>query len=181
VTTYTITLHDPRDDAGDELVERVAYTNLLRSELPHDLPTITVADAQLASDLQPARQRTYAFRLWDVDGDLVGNATTTVDAEQDDDPDVLVAGINVLPAHRRQGLGTRLLAELVTLAGSLGKTVIVGDTFDGIPSGPAFAATIGATRIDTDHRRLIETPWELPVEAAQRWLAARGGPPPGAS
>ena len=94
----------------------------------------------------------------------MGNATARVDAEDTEDPDVLFAGINVLPAHRRKCLGTRLLAELVALARSLDKTVIVG-----------------ATPLDPNHPRLIETPWELPVETAQRWLDRRGVLPPAGS
>ena len=177
---YTITLHDPRDDAGDELIERVAYANLLRSELAaFDLPPLTVAEAQQVTASQPARVRIYAFRVRDAHGDLVGNATSRVDPADDEDPDVLLGGINVLPDHRRQGLGARLLSELVTLAGSLDKTVIVGDTFAGIDAGPAFATAVGARRLEPDFPRLIETPWELSVEAAQQWLADRGVTPSG--
>jgi mycothiol synthase len=148
---FTITLHDPKQDTDVEIAERVAYTNLLRSELLPDDPPLTVEQVAAASAAQPERIRTYAFRVRDEAGDLAGNATTSVDAEERDNPDVLVAGINILPAHRRRGLATRLLAELVTLAEALGKTRIIGSTFEGIDAGPAFAAAVGAAAAQAVH------------------------------
>ena len=146
-----------------------------------DLPPITVDDARAASAAQPSRQRTYAFRLRDPDGDLAGNATTTVDADETEDPDVLVAGINVLPAHRGRGLGTRLRAELVALARSLDKPYLVGDTDEGIGSGAAFAVAVGARPLDPPAHPgpFIERTWELPVETAAAWLRQRGVEAPG--
>ena len=148
---FTLTLHDPTQDTEAELAERVAYTNLLRREVLPDDPPITVAQVRAALAAQPDRIHTYAFRLKDSAGALVGNATTSVDAHERDNPDVLVAGINVLPAHRRGGHGLRPLAELVALADDLGKTRIVGDTYEGADAGPAFADAIGAIPRQANH------------------------------
>ena len=167
---YTITLHDPREDDAEALAERVAYTNLLRQELLRDDPPVSVEQVAAALAAQPARLRTYAFRARDAGGELVGNATTTVDADERDNPDVLAAGINVLPAHRRNGLGTRLLAELVDLATHLGKTRIVGDTFEGIDAGPAFATAVGASAKQANHLNHLPLA-EVDRPMLERWVA----------
>ena len=166
----TITLHDPTQDSPDELEERVAYTNQLRQEILPDDPPITVEQVAAALAAQPDRIRTYAFRLKDADGALVGNATTSVDAKDDDNPEVLVAGINLLPAHRRQGHGARLLAELVALARELGKTRIVGDTFEGAEAGPAFAEAVGATPRQANHLNHLPLA-EVDRPMLERWVA----------
>ena len=167
---YEIKLHDPTLDGPDELAVRVSYTNLLRSEILPDDPLVTVEQVAAALAAQPKRIRTYAFRVWDAEGDLVANATTSVDAEERDNPDVLAAGINVLPAHRRQGLGTRLLAELVQLAESLGKTRIVGNTFEGVDAGPAFADVIGAIPAQANHLNHLPLA-EVDRPMLERWVA----------
>ena len=167
---FTITLHDPTQDTADELAERVAYTNLLRQEVFPDDPPITVQQVAAALAAQPDRIRTYAFRLKDPDGALVGNATTSVDATEKDNPEVLFAGINVLPAHRRRGHGARLLAELVALATDLDKTRIVGDTFDGVDAGHAFAEAIGALPRQANHLNHLPLA-EVDRSLLERWVA----------
>ena len=167
---FTITLHDPKQDSPDELGERVAYTNRLRREILPDDPPITVEQVAAALAAQPERIRTYAFRLKDADGALIGNATTSVDAKEQDNPDVLAAGINLLPEHRRQGHGARLLAELVGLATELGKTRIVGDTFEGADAGPAFAEAIGAIARQANHLNHLPLA-EVDRPMLERWVA----------
>jgi mycothiol synthase len=167
---FTITLHDPTQDSDEELAERVAYTNELRREVLPDDPPITVEQVAAALAAQPDRIHTYAFRLKDADGALVGNATTSVDAKERDNPDVLAAGINVLPAHRRQGHGTKLLAELVALADSLGKTRIVGDTYEGVDAGAAFAEAVGGTARQANHMNHLPLA-EVDRPMLERWVA----------
>ena len=167
---YEITLHDPTLDGPDELAVRVSYTNLLRREILPDDPPVTVEQVAAVLAAQPKRIRTYAFRAWDAEGDLVANATTSVDAEERDNPDVLAAGINVLPAHRRRGLGTRLLGELVQLAQDLGKTRIIGDTFEGVDAGAAFADVIGATPRLANHLNHLPLA-EVDRPMLERWVA----------
>lgn len=167
---FTITLHDPTQDSPEELAQRVAYTNLLRREVLPDDPPLTVEVVAAALAAQPDRIHTYAFRLKDADGTLVGNATTSVDADERDNPDILAAGINLLPAHRRQGHGARLLAELVALADDLGKTRIVGDTFEGVDAGAAFAEAVGATVRQANHINHLPLA-EVDRPMLERWVA----------
>jgi GNAT superfamily N-acetyltransferase len=166
---YTITFHDPLEDSDEVIAERVAYTNLMHREILPDDPPIDLAQSIAAIRAAPKRIRRMSFRVRDAEGALVANATTSIDPD-DDNPDILWAGINVLPPHRRRGLGTRLLAELVGLAEQEGKTRIVGNTFDEVEAGAAFATAIGAESKQAVHTN------HLPMEDVNRtqlegWVA----------
>jgi GNAT superfamily N-acetyltransferase len=147
---YTITRHDPRQDTDDEIAERVAYANLLRSEILPDDPPQTAEQAAAAIRNSPARVRHITFRVRDAGGALVANATSQLDPE-DDNPDVLFAGINVLPGHRRHALGARLLDALVDVAREEGKTRLLGATYAGVPAGPSFVEAIGGEAKQAAH------------------------------
>jgi GNAT superfamily N-acetyltransferase len=166
---YTITRHDPRDDTDDEIAERVAYANRLRVELLPDDPDQTVEQAVAAIRSSPARLRHVTFRVRDEHGALVGNATTRIDPE-DDNPEVLWAGINVLPAHRRRGVGRRLLAEIVALAEAEGKTRLIGTTWATVPAGARFAEAFGAEARQANHLNHLPLA-EVDRPMLERWVA----------
>ncbi len=140
---FTITFHDQRHDTDDEIAERVAYLDRLRQELLPDDPPTSVEQAIAANRASPEHIRRLSFRARDPEGALVGNASTSIDPD-DDNPDVLMAGINVLPEWRRKGLASLLLGELVGLAEREGKTRLIGQTFGAIESGRHFASAAGA-------------------------------------
>lgn len=186
---YTITLHDARHDTDDEIAERVAYTNQLRDEILPDDPPQTVEQAIASVRNAPARIRFRSFRVRDeATGALIANATANID-DEDDNPDVLLAGINVLPSHRRRGIGAHLLAEVIELARTEGKTRLLGVTFADVPAGAAFAGAIGATSKQAAHlnhlpvaevdRPMLEG-WvaEAATRAADYELLAWDGPVP---
>ncbi|MFN8497421.1 MAG: GNAT family N-acetyltransferase [Anaerolineae bacterium] len=52
--------------------------------------------------------------------------------------------LKVLPAHRRQGLGERLLARIANAAEAAGRTLLLGWAESSLPDGNAFAVGLGA-------------------------------------
>jgi GNAT superfamily N-acetyltransferase len=165
---YTITRHDPLQDTDDEIAERVAFSNLMTQEVLPDDPPATVEQAIAAIRSSPERIRRISFRARDAGGVLVGAAGTNIDPE-DDNPDVLFAGLNLLPDHRRQGLGTRLLAELVRFAIAEGKTRLIAHTVEGRP-GPEFAEAVGATTKQANHMNHLPLA-EVDRPMLERWVA----------
>ena len=168
---YTTTFHDLRDDTDEQIVERVAYQELLRSEILPDEPPIDVRQVIAQTRSLPARIRRLSFRVRDGEGNLVANATTTIDAESDN-PDVLEVGINVLPPHRRNGVATQLLRDVVELARREGKTRLLGTTFPEIEAGGAFAAAVGAEAKQASHMN------HLPLAEVDRPMLERWVPMP---
>ena len=167
---FTIRLHDPKDDRDDEVAERVALGNVLKDELLPDDPDSTVEQAIAALRSQPERIRRFSFRARDADGRLVALAGTNIDPDNDDNPDVLWAGINILPDARRQGLGTRLLAELVALARAEGRTRLIGSTMGGREDGEAFAKAVGAVSRQATHLNHLPLA-EVDRPMLERWVA----------
>lgn len=166
---YTITRHDPRHDTDDEIAERVVYANRLRSEVLPDDPDETVEQTAAAIRTSPPRLRHVAFRVRDEDGQLVANAGTRIDPE-DDNPDVLWAWINVLPAHRRSGIGRRLLAELLDVAEAEGCSRLLGSTWERVPAGASFAEAFGAVARQAAHLNHLPLA-EVDRPMLERWVA----------
>ncbi len=165
---YTITQHDPLQDTDHEIAERVAFGNLMTQEVLPDDPPSTVEQAIAATRSAPERIRRISFRVRDAEGQLVGSAGTNIDPE-DDNPDVLFAGVNLLPTHRRQGLGTRLLAELVRFAFAENKTRLIAHTVEGRP-GPEFAEAVGATTKQANHMNHLPLV-EVDRPMLERWVS----------
>jgi GNAT superfamily N-acetyltransferase len=77
--------------------------------------------------------------------------------------------VSVHPDHRRQGVGTALLAELTRLVIADGKTRYVAATSDLIEGGPAFAKSLGAVSKQAEHVNHVPIA-EADREMLERWV-----------
>ena len=95
----------------------------------------------------------------------MGTANFGIDPDYDTNPDLVGAGISVAAGHRRRGVGSRLLAELIKAVKAEGRTRIVGGTNERVPAGHAFATAIGAEAKQAAHvnRLLISDVDRAPV------------------
>jgi GNAT superfamily N-acetyltransferase len=119
-----------------------------------------------------ARVRRYFFA--DEGSLLVGAATLSVYG-----PAFVFADLSVLPSHRRQGIGTALLEELVAAAREAGASSFFGHHWS--EDGAAFASHVGARDDQRDIRATLELRRaELPepsVPAGWRLLTWIGAAP----
>jgi mycothiol synthase len=78
--------------------------------------------------------------------------------------------ISVLSEYRRQGLGTKLLEQVLRVAQGAGRTTVIFSTSERIAAGAAFAEKIGAKPGIENHsnRLMLE---ELDREMIERWIA----------
>lgn len=82
---------------------------------------------------------------------------------------LMQCSIEVLPAYRRQGIGTRFLRELVDDADAHQRRLLIAGTTDRIPAGGAFLRKIGATPgVETRINQLKVS--ELNRPALTEWL-----------
>lgn len=79
------------------------------------------------------------------------------------------AGIAVRADQRRQGIGRRLLAEIVAAAEADGRTTIGGSVRPGIPAGARFAEAFGAEQKLVGNRNAL---WirELDLDMLNQWV-----------
>ncbi|MDQ3106503.1 MAG: GNAT family N-acetyltransferase [Actinomycetota bacterium] len=170
---FNITLHDPQLDSDDEISELVDLENELKREVLPDEPPTSAAQVIAATRARPERHRRYLWKVRDADGRLVGIAATTVDPEDDDNPDILWCGMALLPEVRRRGVGSRLLAELVRVAQLEARTRIIGHTVEGRTGGPEFAVAAGAASKAVEHLNHLPLA-EVDRPMLEGWVAEAG-------
>jgi mycothiol synthase len=165
---YTFTLHDPLKYTDEEIAQAVEYSNAIQFEaLPDDPPTpleLAIASYRNAPD----RLRRTSVRAWSPDGELVGSTGLRVDPDHDDNPDLAFGSVTVRADHRRNGVGTQLLAYFVALAKQENRTRLVGDTNGRLP-GAEFAEVIGAEVKQATHMNHLPIA-SVDVEKMQRWV-----------
>ncbi len=168
--TYTITEHDAARDSDEEIAALIALGNEMQAQIfPEDPPT-PIAQGIAVRRAEPKTHRRWSFRATDDQGRLVAEAGSSVDPDHDDNPDTLWVHINVAADHRRRGIGSRLLSELVALAARERRPRILGMTNDRLAGGAAFAREVGAQarqRWHVNHLPLGEV--ERPM--LERWVS----------
>lgn len=187
--SYTFTVADPMDFSDDDIRDGVDLANTLSAEVVPDDPPTPYDQAIETHRSRPKRLRRTSIRVRDAAGVLVGSTAITIDPEHDDNPDMLPIGINVLASHRRNGVGTQLLAHVVALAKREQRTRLIGGTSSRLPGGEAFALSLGAEKKQAAHmnrlmisdvdRALMEQ-WvaDAAVRAAEYELFGFDGPVP---
>jgi len=147
---YTFEDVDVRIADDDLLAELNAFNNAQAAEArPEDPPT------PLAAFLAGVRSNPDFVDIWIFvaragDGSVSATAQGVV-VRTGDNEHVLRAGINVDRAHRREGIGTALLARLAEVAEKETRRLIIGRTTDRVPAGAAFARQLGAEEALTQH------------------------------
>jgi len=167
---YTLTQHDPRAFTDEEIADAVALRHVLDAEVTPDDPPLPLERALAAHRSVPERMRRWAFRVRDGGGTLVASAGTSIDPEHDDDPDVLWVAISVHPDHRRRGIGTRLLAELVDLARAEERTRVISSSVDVVKGAEAFARAVGADPKLPQHVNHLEFD-DIDRPMLEKWVA----------
>lgn len=154
--TYTLNRFDPATATDAEFRARHAFLNLIRREAHPDDPP-----RSLQSTIDNARAwqvfEDVDIQVWDVvqEGEVVAELFATV-AHREDNRHLMNVNLQVLPAHRRRGLGTALLEKAVQLAEAENRTLLISFTHANAPAGALFAERTGAEAGLTAHtNRLV--------------------------
>ena len=142
--------------ADDGLVRDVAaLMNAVSSErVPEDPPLSFEAFASRVRN----RPSMVVIRDWlarSADGELVARGFV-VRFDADTNQHLRECGIDVLPAHRRKGVGRQLLREIVAGAGDAEDIVLGFFTNDRVPAAAAFLNRIGAKTTLTMHTNQLD-------------------------
>jgi mycothiol synthase len=170
-STYTV---EPADlaTADDDLVREVAALhNAMASErVPEDPPLSFEAFASRVRN-RPAMLIVRDWLARSANGELVGRGLV-VRFEADTNQHLRDAGVDVLPAHRRRGIGKQLLRALVAGAGEADDIVLSFWTSDRVPSAAAFLERIGAKRALTMHTNQLDLS-QVDRAMVREWAAIR--------
>jgi mycothiol synthase len=166
---YTIEPVDLSTADDDLLREVLAVGNAVSSErIPEDPPLSFEAFASRVRN----RPSMVVIRDWlarSPEGDLVARGFV-IRFDADTNQHLRDAGIDVLPAHRRKGIGKQLLREIVTGAGEADDIVISFFTNDRVPSAAAFLKRIGAKTALTMHTNQLDLT-KLDRAMVREWAA----------
>jgi mycothiol synthase len=143
---YTITQVDLATLPEDQLKEAARLLQAQNQErVPEDPLTPVEAIMQRISATTPNGWRaTFAAR--DAAGALVGSSFVGWNKNEPENAHARWTEVNVLPAHRRKGLGRALLRAAVEACNDQGDDLVFfGQSNDRQPSGEAFARSIAAS------------------------------------
>lgn len=126
-----------------EAAELMQAMNLER--VPEDPATPAEVIMQRLRAKTPSDWRAL-FAARDPSGALVGSAYVGYNTNEPENAHARWTEVNVLPAHRRRGLGRALLASAVTAClGQRDDLVFFGQTSDRVGAGESFARAVAAT------------------------------------
>ena len=111
------------------------------------------------------------FRMWFLWDESRAVALVHTDADIDGTNEhALYASVEVHPEYRRHGLGTALLGVILKVAEDLQRTLILGETLGGTPSGAAFMTSLGAAAgLSGQVNQLVLE--DIPRGLLEAWLA----------
>lgn len=139
-----ITQFDPNLASDDDWRALNTFHNAMRAEeWPEDLP-LPVEKTRLDMTTRTPQERSAIWLARQDDGALVGWAGLWME-EAETNQHMGWTTVGVLPAYRRGGIASHLLAEVVSVARQHGRTMLMGDTDTDVAVGAAFAAALGAT------------------------------------
>jgi GNAT superfamily N-acetyltransferase len=166
---YTVEPVDLSTADDDLLREATALTNAMaRERVPEDPPLSVEAFAMRVRN-RPAMVVIRDWLVRSADGELVARGYV-VRFEADTNKHLRDANIDVLPAHRRKGIATSLLREIVAGAGE-GDDIVIGFyTNDRVVSAAAFLERIGARPKLATHTNQLDLS-QLDRAMVREWAA----------
>jgi mycothiol synthase len=140
---------------------------LLAERLPEDPP---IPVEQTAQDWQnyPAYIDLFHWVAQPAEGETLAAKAVAYVRHTNDNQHLLSFTIEVLPEFRCQGLGRRLLAQVVDVAQRENRRLLLAWSNDRVPAGAAFLERLGATRGSEGHTNQLVLA-ELDRGLLHRW------------
>jgi GNAT superfamily N-acetyltransferase len=145
------------------------FKNILRSEVLPEDPLFPYSEDVQRWRTMPDFQKETAWAVWDEKGEKIiafgeGYVWYTGDNEH-----LAQFSIEVLPEHRQQGLGRRILSHVVEFAHCHKRRLLVSGSNDRVPASGAFLARLGARQGLLDRTNQLRLS-ELDRSLIERWM-----------
>lgn len=148
-----------------------ALLNSWRAEVdPEDPPYPSSVDADAVLN-QPAFVKTHFWAIWDEVREKILGTSTLVIIDTEDNRDMATLDLIVHHDHRRQGIGSALLAPALPVMHTTGRSRFTGETEGSIPAGEEFLQVLGGRKILETHTNQLALQ-ELDRALLQTWLKA---------
>jgi GNAT superfamily N-acetyltransferase len=152
---------------ADELDQVVALANLIAAEREPRHSDFSTEEFLVFSRIPGSIRHRYA--VFDDASKLAAYAELRY-RDDGSNAEMLRVAIGVDPAHRRKGIARSVLEKALELARELGRTRMAGETFDTVPAGVAFAATVGAEGKLDFHANALQVQ-DLDLDLLRGWVS----------
>ena len=158
-----------KDASEAEFEAFVTFENKMRQERQPGDPPRSLASIKANLQSIPPFVHLRLWLVWDVAETAVIAQATFVYLDTDENQHLGQVDLDVLPAYRRQGLATELLALIAAEAESQGRTLLMGNTNGRAPAGEQMMLRLGGSRgLATHQNQLVLA--EVAPSLLQRWL-----------
>jgi GNAT superfamily N-acetyltransferase len=175
---YEITESDPGTMSDQDFEHLSHMQNQMRLErLPDDPPVSLEETVQNFKTIPPF----VGFRLWvarQPNDPAIAAFAAAVWFKTEENQHLLQIDIDVLPEHRRRGLGKTFLHKVVETAKSQNRRLLITNTNSRAPGGEAFMTRIGGQRGLEAHTNQLDM-HDLNRDLVNKWLAEAPGRAPG--
>lgn len=161
---------DPVDPSSDRDLEDAArmetayWREVLGDEEP---PTLA---SEIRERLRIGRDDIDASVFLVRDGDVtVGMSYVEIRTGHGNEHMAWIEDLYVLPAHRRAGIGRRLLDENLAICRAAGRTLLIGGYDDGNVDGAGFAAALGMRLANTERQNRVRVA-DLDRSMLESWI-----------
>jgi len=145
------------------------FENEMRAErLPED-PPLSLASVKADWQSIPPFLKMRVWLVWNGAETAVLGKGLIAYTESDDNQHLAQVAVDVLPAHRQQGIARQLLALIVPVAEAQGRRLLVGNTNGRVPAGDQFMARLGGSRGMATHINQLALA-DLDRNLMNRWL-----------
>lgn len=175
---YEIREMDLKAATEADFVALNRHANLMRRErLPDDPPISLQETTQNMKTIPPF----VGFRAWGtwekVSGEMVGFATA-VWFNTEDNQHLMQMDIDVLPEHRRRGIGRAMLRLVVDEAKARNRRLLMTNTNSRVTGGDALMERLGGQRGLAGHTNQLDM-HELDRGLVNKWMAEASSRAPG--
>ncbi|MEZ4591450.1 MAG: GNAT family N-acetyltransferase [Chloroflexota bacterium] len=159
----------PKDASEADFEAFVTFENKMRQERQPGDPPRSLESVKANLQSIPPFVHLRLWLVWDVAETAVVAQATFVYLDTGENQHLGQVDLDVLPAHRRQGMATELLALIVAEAESQGRTLLMGNTNGRAPAGEQLMLRLGGSRgLATHQNQLVLA--EVAPSLLQRWL-----------
>ncbi len=166
---YTITEVDLQNLSEEQFVQMHEHASAMRSEVLPDDPPVTLNELVQNFKNIPPFVRLRRWHVCPTGSDQIIATADLVWLLTEENQHLAQIDIEVLPDHRRQGLGKRLLGLLVEGAQAVNRRLFITNTNSRIPAAAVFLEKMGGQRGLETHTNQLDMQ-ELNHDLLETWL-----------
>jgi GNAT superfamily N-acetyltransferase len=162
-----------REASQAEYAALSQHNNLIRLErLPDDPPIPLEESIQELKNIPPFADLKM-WCAWDTEQNRIIAQANVVLLRMEENQHLAQFSLGVQPAHRRKGLGSRLLALITEAAHADNRRLLLTETYDRVLAGEAFMTHLGAEKGLEGHVNQLRLA-DLDRSLIKRWLEQGG-------